>query len=136
MRRIMAMLRRVLYWEAAIWGLLGAAAALAPGFFLETVLNQAPYPSYALVRVVGAQAIGTALLAILIGQHVDDHWWWSWAIAFVAAASTTIFAVTAVVGVPAASAAWPWWALTVLAAASAAGILVGVAVAGAERPIT
>ena len=132
----MAMLRRVLYWEAAIWGLLGAAAAVAPGFLVETVLDQAAYPSYAFVRVAGVQAIGTALLAVLIGQHVDDHWWWSWAIALVAAASATVFAATAVFGVPAASAAWPWWALTALSAASAGGILAGVALAGTERPIT
>jgi hypothetical protein len=132
----MAILRRILYWEAAIWGLLGAAAAVAPRLLLEGILDQAPYPSYALVRVGGAQAIGTALLAVLIGQHVDDHWWWSWAIAFVAAASATIFAATAVFAVPAASAAWPWWTLTAMAVASAAGILAGVAVAGAEQTIT
>jgi hypothetical protein len=136
MRRIMAILRRVLYWEAAFWALAGLAAAIAPRFLLETVLDQAPYPSYTAFRLLGVQAVGLALFAVLIGQRIEDHWWWSWAIAIVAAASATILAATAIFGVPAGSAAWPWWALTVLALASAIGLLGGVGLAGTERPIT
>jgi hypothetical protein len=136
MRRIMAILRRVLYWEAAVWGLLGAGAAIAPGFLLETVLDQTPYPSYAPFRIVGIQAVGMAMIAVLIAQRIEDHWWWSWAIAIVAAGSATVFAATAILGVPAGSAAWPWWSLTALALSSAVGILAGMAVTGTERPIT
>src|SRR5919206_979138 len=136
MRRIMAMLRRVLYWEAALWGLVGAGAAIAPGFLVEVVLDQTPYPSYAAFRIAGIQAVGTALVAVLIAQRIEDHWWWSWAIAIVAAGTGTVFAATALLAVPAGSAAWPWWLFAVLALASAAVLLAGVAVAGTERPVT
>jgi hypothetical protein len=136
MRRIMALLRRVLYWEAAFWALAGVVATIAPRFLLETLLDQSPYPSYTAFRLLGVQAVGLAMIAVLIGQRIEDHWWWSWALALVAAGSATVLAGTAIFGVPAGSASWPWWGLTAVALVSAVGLLAGVGVAGTERPIT
>jgi peptidoglycan/LPS O-acetylase OafA/YrhL len=132
----MALLRRVLYWEAAAWATLGLAVAIAPRFLLVTVLAQPPYPEYASLRIVGIQAVGISLIAVLIAQRIEDHWWWSWAIAIVAAASATVLALTALFGLPGGAPSWPWWALAAASLASAIGLLAGMAVAGTERPIT
>ena len=130
----MAILRRVLYWEAALWGLLGVIVAVVPRFVVVTVLDQVAYPEYSAFRIVGVQAIGIALLSVLIAQRVEDHWWWSWAIVIVAAASATIFALSALFAVPEGAAAWAWWALTLASLASAIGLLLGMAYAGGEPP--
>jgi hypothetical protein len=136
MRARMAFLRRVLYWEAAAWTLIGAIAVVAPKFVLVTLLEQVPYPEYSAFRIMGIQAIGISLVAVLIAQRIDDHWWWSWAILFVAAASATVFALTGLLGLPEGSPTWPWWLFSVLALLTAIGLLVGLARAGAEQPIT
>ena len=95
-----------------------------------------PYPEYSAFRIMGIQAIGLSLVAVLIAQRIDDHWWWSWAVLFVAAASATVFALTGLLGLPEGSPAWPWWLFSVLALLSAVGLLVGLARAGTEQPIT
>ena len=42
--------------------------------------------------------------------------------------------LTALLGLPAAAAAWPWWALAAVSAVIGAGLLVGMARAGEEKP--
>jgi hypothetical protein len=136
MRGRMAFLRRVLYWEAAAWALIGAVVVIAPKFLLVTLLEQVPYPEYSAFRIMGIQAMGIALIAVLIGQRIDEHWWWSWAILFVAAASATVFVLTGLLGLPEGSPTWPWLLFSALALLSAIGLLVGLARAGTEQPIT
>jgi hypothetical protein len=134
MRRIMAFLRRVLYWEAALWAFAGLAVAIAPRLVIVTLFDQVAYPEYSAFRLVGLQAFGLSLLSVLVAQRVQDHWWWSWAVVIVAAGATTIFALTALFAVPEASAAWAWWVFAGLGLLSAVGLLVGMAYAGSERP--
>ena len=130
----MNLLRRTLYWQAAVWALVGAALAAAPHLVLVDLLSQRFLADYAWVRLVGAQAVGLALLMVLVGQRIEELWWWSWAFVITTAAVTTIALMNALFSVPSHSAAWPWWLFTGIGLAFAVALLWGMARAGNERP--
>ena len=148
----MGLLKRVLYAQAALWTLVGLALAVAPAFVLESVFSQFPYLDYAWARIVGVQLLGAALFSVLVGQSVEDRWWWSWAFVIVNAGVATIAVLTAVFtadtssavplsqvrtfDVPAGSSTLLWWLIAATEAVLTGFLLWGMAKAGTEQPPT
>lgn len=130
----MALLRRVLYWQAALWTAAGAVEIAAPRWFLETVLRQPPYPDVAYVRSMGVMCVAFALLMVLVAQRLEDVWWWAWAFALTDAALATVSVLNAVLGPVEGSATTYWWLLGAGNVAFASGLMVGMARTGQERP--
>ncbi len=130
----MRLLRRVLYWEAAVWTLAGVALAALPGFVLVGVFDQVRLAENAWVRIVGVQAVTLALLMVLVAQRIERLWWWSWAFVLGTAGIATVAVLNVTLGLPAGSSAGLWWGLASLAVVLTAGLLWGMARAGNERP--
>ena len=94
----MRLLRRVLYLQALVSFVLGAALAALPRFTLVTVSQQIPYEEYAWVRIVGIQLLAAAMFAVLVAQRVEDLWFWGWAFAVPTALAFLVFGVNAAIG--------------------------------------
>ena len=130
----MALLRRVLYWQASSWTAIGVLEIAAPRWLLETVSRQPAIADLAYVRALGVMAVALALLMVLVAQRIDEVWWWAWAFALTDAALATVCALNALLGPVEGSATVFWWALTVGNLVMGAGLLVGMSRAGQERP--
>jgi hypothetical protein len=128
----MNLLRRFLYWQAAVWVGCGVAIAVAPRWVLISLFDQPVYPQYAYVRICGVMSVGLALFMVLIAQRIEDLWWWSWAFALVDAAIVMIAGLTAVL---CNSPALLWWLFAGVTAVLLAGVIVGMARAGQEKPL-
>jgi len=131
----MALLRRVLYLQAAVWAIAGAGLAVFPHFLLLTLFNQIYYPDYAWVRIAGLETFALAMLMVLVAQRASDVWWWSWAFVF----PTGLIAVVAVLNVtlslPNQSAPALWWLIAALHAVLLVGLFLGLARTSRERPL-
>lgn len=130
----MALLRLVLYLQALVWSVSGAALALVPRFTLVTLFGQPEYADYALVRVMGAYGVALALVMVLVAQRIEELWWWSWAFVAATAPSAVVLTANAAFSLPAGAAAWPWWLFSGVAWAFTAGLLFGIARSGLEKP--
>jgi hypothetical protein len=130
----MKLLRRVLYYHAAIWFVCGISIATAPSWILRTLFDQVPYPDYTYVRVCGAMSVGLALVMVLVAQKIEAVWWWSWAFAVTDAGIVTITALHAVVGPPDGSRSVLWWVFAGVNLVLGGGLLRGMAEAGREKP--
>lgn len=130
----MALLRRVLYWQASLWAAIGLLEIAAPRWLLETVSRQPAIADLAYVRALGVMAVALALLMVLVAQRIDEVWWWAWAFALTDAALATVCALNALLGPVEGSATVFWWTLTVGNLVMGAGLLVGMSRAGQERP--
>lgn len=130
----MKLLRKVLYWDAAAWALSGAALAALPKFILVTILNQAHYPEYAWIRIVGAQSIGLAALMVLVAQRLEDLWWFSWVFVLVEAAVAAVAVLNALFGLPHGASSALWWLLAAGSLGLTVALLWGMALTGQERP--
>jgi hypothetical protein len=128
------LLQRLLKLQAALWFIGGFATLAAPAWVLEGLLGQPPLSQYAWVRAGGVMAAVLALLMVLVSQKIEDLWWWSWAFAVLEVGVATVFAMTALIGLPEGAAAWPWWLLAAVNGALGAGLLVGMGLAGQEKP--
>jgi hypothetical protein len=128
------LLRRLLYWQAALWLLLAVPLGLFPRPVLEGLFGQARLTEYAWVRIVAVQAVVLALLMILVAQKIEDLWWWSWAFAIMAVGIATVCVINAIFGLPPNASAVLWWLLGGVSAALGAGLLVGMGMAGQEKP--
>jgi hypothetical protein len=133
MGRAMTLLKRVLYWQAAMWALSGVALVTVPGWLVERVLDQPPVGDDVWLRAMGAMAVVLSLLMVLVAHHVDKVWWWAWAFVILEASTAALFAVNALVSLPAGAAAWPWWLLAGVKLVVGAMELVGLAKVGLER---
>ena len=129
----MALLKRVLHWQAALWALSGLTMFAAPGWLVERVLDQPPVGDDVWLRAIGAMAVVLSLLMVLVAHHVDEVWWWAWAFVILEASTAALFAVNALVSLPAGAAAWPWWLIAVANVLVGAIELVGLAKIGLER---
>ena len=125
----MTLLTRVLKLQAAVWLLAGSALVIAPGTVLRLLDDPAGYAW--LLRATGVMALAIALLMILVAQRTEV-WWWAWVFALLEAATATTFVVRAVTG--GAGGEWAWWSMGGLAAAFAVLDLIGLALAGQEKP--
>jgi hypothetical protein len=128
-------LRRVLYWQAAVWALSGIALAALPKLVLLQIFDQTHYPEYAWIRIAGVEAIALAAFAVLVAQRLEDLWWFSWIFVIANAAVATIDVLNALFGLPPGSSSLFWWFSASLSAGFAAGLLWGLARAGQERPL-
>jgi hypothetical protein len=126
------LLRRVLYVMALQSVVGGLALVVAPRLLLVSLLGQPEYPDYAWVRLLGMAALSLSLLAVLVAQRIEDLWWWSWAFVILIGGQAIVSTLHAAFGLPPTASAWPWWALAGLWWLIAAGILLGLARAGAE----
>lgn len=128
----MKLLKRVLYWEAGILVVSGLFAAAFPRWLLETVFAQPPAPDV-WVRVAGVQAMGFAMLAVVIAHRIEELWWASWAYVITGASVAVVTAGYALFGLPDGVSAVLWWLMTVESVVITAGLLVGLARTGTER---
>jgi hypothetical protein len=131
----MRLLRRVLYLQAAMYALAGAALAALPRFVVTTMFGQIHYPEYAWVRVTGLEALGLAMFMVLVAQRAPEVWWWSWAFVLPTALITVVAVANALVGLPEGSSGVLWWILAGVNAAFTAGLIWGLARTGQERPL-
>jgi hypothetical protein len=128
----MKLLKRVLYWEGALLAIGGSFLALFPRWLLETVFAQPPTPDV-WVRVAGVQAMGFAMLAVVIAHRIEELWWASWAYVIVGGGIGIIAAAYALVGLPEGVSPVIWWLMTAESAAVTAALVIGLAIAGTER---
>lgn len=129
----MTLLKRVLYWQAALWALSGVALFTVPGWLVERVLNQPPVGDDVWLRALGAMAVVLSLLMVLVAHHVDEVWWWAWAFVILEASTAALFAVNALVSLPPGAASWPWWLIAGANAIVGALEVVALAKVGMER---
>ena len=127
-------LRRILYLTALIWGTAGILLIAVPRFLLVTLFGQPEYEEYAWVRIGGIDAVALALLAVLVAHHVEQAWWWTWAFVLVAAGEALVATLNALFGAPPGAGLWLWWLFAGGQWALAAGLVYGLARAGAEPP--
>jgi hypothetical protein len=133
MGRAMTLLKRVLYWQAAMWAFSGVALVTVPGWLVERVLDQPPVGDDVWLRAMGAMAVVLSLLMVLVAHHVDEVWWWAWAFVILEASTAALFAVNALVSLPAGAAAWPWWLIAGTNVVVGALEVVALARVGMER---
>jgi hypothetical protein len=127
-------LRRALYVQAVVWVVAGIGLALVPSLVTRTLFHGPPHQETMWVRLLGVQAVGLALVMVLVAQRIEQMWWWSWAFALVALGTTAGALLNAAFGLgPHQSAAW-WWAFGVTGVAICALLLYGLASAAREQP--
>ena len=131
----MNILRRFLYLMAAVNALVGLALAVLPKFVTKTLFAQVVLPEYAWVRIGGIQALGLAMLQVLVAQRAADVWWWSWAFVIVEGLIAVIAALNALFGLDPGSSAVLWWLIAVVNGGLTAGLLWGLGKTGQQRPI-
>jgi hypothetical protein len=124
----------VLYLVALVWGLVGIFLTAAPRFLLVTLFGQPVYEDYAWVRIGGIDAVALALLAVLVAHHLEQAWWWTWAFVLVAGVEAVVATLNALFGAPPGAGLLLWWLFAGGQWAFAAGLVYGLARAGAERP--
>jgi hypothetical protein len=131
----MSVLRRALHAQAAVWAATGALLLIAPGWIVESVLGQPPVGETAWLRMLGAQAIGLAMLMVLVARRLKDLWWWAWAFALVSVALALISVLNAAFGLAPGESAALWWLMGLVCLVLAGAILWGLAMAAQENPV-
>ena len=116
-----------------VWMLSGLAIAIMPHFWLLTVFDQVGYPDFAYVRFAGVEAIALAMLMVMVANHLEDNWWWSWAFVVATGAMAIIGIVNVAVGLPHGSSSGLWWLVFGVNAVLVLGLLYGLAKTGTER---
>lgn len=131
----MNVLRRFLYLTAALNALVGLALSVLPKFVTKTMFGQVALPEYAWIRIAGVQALGLAMLQVLVAQRAADVWWWSWAFVIVEGLIAVIAALNALFGLAPESSSVLWWLIAVVNGVLTAGLLWGLGKTGQQRPI-
>jgi hypothetical protein len=129
----MRLVRRVLRWQATLWFASGTALVFAPGWLVESALDQPPLGEDAWLRIAGVMAMALAGQMVLVGRRVEELWWWSWTFALLEAGVALVFVANALFGLAKGAAAWPWWLLTAVNAGFAVLDVVALARTGTER---
>jgi hypothetical protein len=130
----MTVLRRALGLGAALLLVLAAPLALIPRTVVEGVMGQAPVGDDVWIRLTGAACVGLALFHVLVIRKLDDLWWWCWAFVLFDGSVSLIALAHAAVGLPEGSAGWPWWVFGSIAGGFAVSYVIGLALAGREKP--
>jgi hypothetical protein len=130
---LVALLRRVLRWQALLWFASGSVLLVAPRWLVETLLDQPPLGEEAWLRAAGVMAIALAAQMVLVGRRVEDLWWWAWTFVLLEGATAAVFALNALAGLPETAAVWPWWLLAAVNAGIGALEVAALARAGTER---
>jgi hypothetical protein len=130
-----SLLRRVLYLDALLNFALGVALIALPRFVLVDVFGQPLYPDYAFVRVFGAAALALAMLEVLVGQRVEELYFWGWTFVIFEGLRAAILTLHVLFGLPEAAGALMWWLGAGVRWAVAFGLVLGIGRAAAEaRP--
>ena len=127
-------LRRVLYLEAGLWAVAGAALALAPRFVLVTLFDQPPQGEFAWLRLYGIQTLGLAMLMVLVAHRIEQLWWWSWAFALVTSAIAALVVLNAAFGLAPRQSSLLWWLFGFVAMAFSFALLYGLFASSKEQP--
>jgi hypothetical protein len=127
-------LRRVLYLEAGVWAVVGAALALVPRFVLITVFDQPPQGELSWLRLYGIQSVGLAMLMVLVGHRIEQLWWWSWAFALVTAGTSAVVVLNAAFGLSPSQSSVLWWVFALVALAFSFGLVYGLFASSKEQP--
>ncbi len=130
----MQILRRTLYVQAGVWAFAGLSLLIAPEFVLVTIFGQPAYQEFAWQRIVGLQALGLAMLMILVAHRIEEIWWWSWAFALVTTAMAAVTLLNVAFGLGPHQAAGLWWLLSAIFVVFALGLLFGLYAASQEQP--
>ena len=130
----MTVLRRALGVGAFSLVFLSAPLIVVPRTIVEDVLGQTQVGDDVWIRLFGAGCLALGLFHVLIIRKLEDLWWWCWAFVVFDGSVSVICLSHAAVGLPAGSAAWPWWLLGGAAAVFTTLYLVGLAGAGQEKP--
>ena len=120
--------------QAAVWLLAGIALAVAPGFVTRALFDGPPHQETAWIRLLGVQAFGLSLFAVLVAQRAEQLWWWSWGFALVAVATSAVALLNAAFGLGPHQSTAAWWAFGLVAVAISLALLYGLASAGREEP--
>lgn len=131
----MGSLRRTLYLQAAVWGAVGLALAVAPRFVLVTLFDQPRHEQYSWLRLFGVQALTLAMLMVLVAHRIDELWWWSWAFAFMTVVTVIVVVLNLAFGLSANQSGLLWWLFSAVAIAFAGALLYGLFVASREQPL-
>ncbi len=131
--QVVALLRRILYLGALAWLVVGVVLAVYP-VILQRLLGQPGYTEHAWVRLFGIQAVGLALLMVLVGHRAEELWWWSWAFVLITGAVALLFTLNAAFGLPDGAGSALWWALAIGAWALGGSLLVGLSSAARRGP--
>jgi hypothetical protein len=127
------LLRRTLRWQAVLWAIAGVGLLVAPGWVVEVLMDQPPIGEDVWLRAAGVMAIALSAQMVLVGNRLDDLWWWSWTFAILEVATAAVLIVAGLMGLPAGAAAWPWIAIGLLNAAVGLVQVGALARAGTER---
>ena len=130
----MSLLKRYLYLFAFVGCVVGVLLVVAPGFLLVTVFRQGELGDWVWVRVAGVQALGAAMLAVLVGHRAAELWWWTWAFILPLGGLLVLFVVRALTGGSSGSVA-VWWMFAAASAVLATGLVVGLRAAAREAPM-
>ena len=128
-------LRRTLYLQAAVWGLVGAALAVAPRLVLVSLFGQPPLNEPAWVRLLGIHAVAVAMLMVLVAHRIEDLWWWAWGFCLVTAGVAVVTLINAAFGLAPGEPATLWWVFAGVTSAFAFALLYGLAVTATQNPI-
>jgi hypothetical protein len=131
---VMQTLKRTLYIQSAFWAAGGLALATVPRFVLVTIFSQPGNQQFAWVRLVGLQALGLAMLMVLVGHRVEDLWWWSWAFALVTTGMAAVVVLTTAIALGPKEAPVLWCTLSGLAVLFTLSLLYGLLAASQEQP--
>jgi hypothetical protein len=130
----MRTLRRTLYLQAGVWAFAGLSLAVAPEFVLVTVFNQPAYQEFAWQRLGGLQAIGLAMLMVLVAHRIEELWWWSWAFALVTTGTAAVVLLNTAFGLGPRESSVLWWIFSGMSVGFALGLLYGLFAASQEQP--
>jgi hypothetical protein len=130
----MQILRRTLYVQAAVWTFAGLSLAIAPELVLVTIFGQPRFQEFAWQRIVGLQAVGLAMLMVLVAHRIEDVWWWSWAFALVTTAMAAVTLLNVAFGLGPHQPAGLWWLLSAIFVLFALSLLIGLYAASQEQP--
>jgi len=128
-------LKRTLYVQAGVWGLVGLALAFVPRFVVQDVFGQPPYPDPAWLRVVGLQSVGLAMFMVLVAHRIGELWWWAWGFCLVTAGVAVVTLLNAAFGLAPGEPATLWWVFAGVTSAFAFALLYGLAVTATQNPI-
>ena len=128
----MALLRRVLYLDALLNAALGLGLMALPRFLLVDLFGQPVYPDYAFVRVFGAAALALAMLQVLVGQRVEELYFWCWTFVLFESARAAILTLHVLFGLPEGADAFMWWLGAGVRWAAAFGLVLGIGRAASE----
>jgi hypothetical protein len=128
-----ALLRRTLYLDALLTGLGSVVLVAIPGVMLRA-LGQPELVDVVWLRLLGVAGFVLALVMVLIGNRLEELWWWSWAFVALEGGAAAVKTLHAAFGLPSGAAAWPWWIWALASWGFAFAFLWGLARAGVEKP--